>query len=345
MKNLKDDLINMALAMGAIRAGVADLAALQGPPSADPAYLLPGARSVVAFALPLGRDWIPDYFSKKTRRVFADVMYDTYQSIGAIGGRLKDMLESAGFPAAAPQPNGVYRREASKPGGFMVPDFSLRYAALASGVGTLGWSGNVMVEGHWSAVFLGAVLTEADLPPDAPLESNLCDGCRICSRVCPLGFVQAKASDSVTLGGREYVCNAKGNHMRCGLVCAGLVGLSRDRAWSTWATLRYRVGEDDRALGLAFNRALSDPASEYIRGHIFSDNLRHGVLARGREETQPTCCNCALVCSGPREHRQALMERLHASGIVVRREDGTELAVRPEHLDPLITFDTENEGG
>jgi hypothetical protein len=113
--------------------------------------------------------------------------------------------------------------------------------------------------------------------------------------------------------------------------------MSRNGKWSTWATLRYKVSEKDESLAEAFEAAVSDPDAEYILPHIFADNIAHGVLARGREETQPTCCNCVLVCSGPKERRQQLRKLLHSSGVMVRDADGTERAVRPEQLDPLFT--------
>jgi epoxyqueuosine reductase QueG len=231
-QNLKARLVEKTLSLGAVRARVASRDMLEGPPSADTDYVLPGARSVLSFAVPLGTDWIEDYFAKKTSRVFADVMYDRYQLIGAIGGELVSLLEGAGFEAVSPQPNGVYRPGVSH-GGFMVPDFSHRYAALASGVGTLGYSGNVMVEGYWSTVFLGSVVTDADLPVDEPLQENLCDDCRICTTACALGFMDPKQKQTSVLGSREHTCSKKHNHGRCRLVCAGLVGMSRKGKWST----------------------------------------------------------------------------------------------------------------
>ena len=232
MEALKRELVELAVSMGAVGARVADLEALAGPPSADPAYVLPAARSVVAFAVPLGTDFIPDYLGKVTRKVFARIMYDQYRLIGTIGDAIVKRLKENGFLGANPSPNGAYNTEESKPG-FMVPDFSHRYAAVASGLGTFGWSGNVMIEGHWSTVFLGSVATDAELPPDAPLEEELCDGCRVCARVCPLEFIKLKESQTVSLGGREYKYNAKSNQGRCGLACAGLSGETREGKWSS----------------------------------------------------------------------------------------------------------------
>jgi len=342
MVSLKRELVGLAISRGAVGTRVANLEMLKGPPSADPTYVLAEAQSVIAFAVPLGKEWIPDYLRKVTRMVFKRVMYEKYQLIGAIGQEIIEHLQKRGFRAVSPSPNGVYRPEVSEPG-FAVPDFSHRYAALASGLGTLGWSGNVLIRGRWAATFLGSVVTDAVLPPDVPLEEKLCDDCRMCANVCPLRFINPKESQSVILGGRKYVCSKKGNHMRCGLACGGYVGISRDGKWSSWATLRYEVPEDDSKLMDVFMRAVEDPASSYIRGHLFFKGARkasmppgRGVLARSLEDTNPTCCHCALVCSGPREWRMKLMRLLHSSGAVVRLEDGTEKAVKPEELEVMF---------
>lgn len=342
MALLKRELVDLAISMGAVGARIADLEMLKEPPSANPTYVLPEAQSVIAFAVPLGKDWIPNYLGKVTRKVFKRVMYEKYQRIGAIGQEMVEHLQKRGFRAVNPSPNGVYRPEVSSLG-FMVPDFSHRYAALASGLGTLGWSGNVLIKGHWAATFLGSVVTDAVLPSDAPLEEKLCDDCRICAQVCPLGFINPKESQSVILGGREYVCSKKGNHMRCGLSCGGWVGISQDGKWSSWAVLRYKVPDDDNKMKDVFKRAVRDPAAEYILEHIFFEGAREasmprgkGVLVRSLENTNPTCCHCALVCSGPREERTKLMGLIHSSGVVIRLEDGTEKAVKPEELEVVF---------
>lgn len=146
MVSLKRELVGLAISRGAVRTRVANLEMLKGPPSADPTYVLAEAQSVIAFAVPLGKEWIPDYLRKVTRMVFKRVMYEKYQLIGAIGQEIIEHLQKRGFRAVSPSPNGVYRPEVSEPG-FAVPDFSHRYAALASGLGTLGWSGNVLIRG------------------------------------------------------------------------------------------------------------------------------------------------------------------------------------------------------
>lgn len=328
MSNPKEELTVLALDSGAIRARVTTKERLEGPPSADPTSVLPGTRSVVSYAVSLGRDFIPDYFGKVTRGVFKRVMFDSYQLVGTIGRELVGYLEARGFKAFSPSPNGIYRQGSTL--SHLLPDFSHRYAALASGLGAQGWSGNVLVPGYWSAVYLGSVLTDAELEPDEPLDEELCDKCKLCTLVCPNRFFSARESQTVTLGGREYTCSKKGNHIRCAISCGSLAGLSHDGKWSTWALGTVRLPEEDDTLREIWAQELANPDNEYIIGHLRPKNPEPwrgpGVLTRSFEDTQPTCNNCMLLCSGPKEWRQKLVKLLHSSGRVVLR-DGEEVAV------------------
>ena len=61
--------------------------------------------------------------------------------------------------------NEVYREGPPEDKKRMYPDISLRYLCAASGVGFLGFSGNLLTNTHGPAVILGGLLTEAELEP------------------------------------------------------------------------------------------------------------------------------------------------------------------------------------
>ena len=71
----------------------------------------------------------------------------------------------------------------------MAPPISLRYLAVASGIASFGWSGNVIDDQQGACIILGGVVTSAELTPTAPLpqEDNYCDGCRLCAAACASG--------------------------------------------------------------------------------------------------------------------------------------------------------------
>jgi len=320
MSDLKQELLDFAVRKGATRARVTIKERLAGPPSADPTYVFPEARSVVAYFVALDRDFIPDYFGKVSRLPFRYVMYHAYQLIGSISQQLAAYLQARGYKAYSLSPNGVYRREITKPG-FLVPDFSHRYAALASGLAVQGYSGNVLAPGVRAAAFYGSVLTDAELEPDEPSDIEVCDKCKLCTLVCPPQFFVAKETQTVTLGGHEYTCAKKLSHQRCGLSCGGFAGLSKDGKWSSWSTGPLRTPDDNADLPEMAKTAMADPVNAHIIPHIYPTvvdmDKGPGVLRRRQIDTNPTCCNCLLVCSGPREWREKLVKLLHISGRVV----------------------------
>jgi ferredoxin len=328
---LETSLKSIALDAGAIRAGIARREAfLDSPPSADMTYLEPWAKAVVSFALPLGTDWIDDYLGKVTRMGFKKVLFDAFHKIYQIGSAIEARLKESGFRAHNMIPNGIYRpdhtfeKEISDKD--VKPPVSLRYMAVGAGVGVFGWSGNVLVPGAWSNVYLGGVLTDAPLGQDSILAEKLCDDCRICARVCPTEFIDKTEKVSVAIGGCEHVYNSKRGDLRCVIGCGGYTGLSRDGTWSSWSTGRTRLPDDYSKLPSLHARLRDDPANKVAKlNQTFGSK---GILDRSFEHTNPTCSNCMIVCSGPRERRKSLMELLHSSGVVERDRSGREIVVR-----------------
>jgi ferredoxin len=328
---LEEKLKSLALKEGAIRAGIARREAFaEAPPSADMTYVQPWAQSVVSFALPLGTEWIRDYFAKVTRMEIKKVLYHSYHKIYQIGAVLEDHLKKAGYRAYNIVPNGQYRPDhtfsKTVPDPDLKPPLSLRYMAVGAGVGEFGWSGNVMVPGAWSDVYLGAVITDAPLSSDALLNEKLCDRCRACVRVCPMGFMDMKEKVSVKIAGREHIYNKKRGDYRCFICCAGYTGISKEGTWSSWSTGRKVLPEDDSLLLGFYVRLRSDPANAMATKNTTSGT--RGVLARTLEDANPTCANCGTVCSGPRDHRLALMELLFSSGSVEKDARGGEIVIK-----------------
>lgn len=66
---------------------------------------------------------------------------------------------------------------------------SQKHVAQAAGLGTIGRHSLLITPELGSMVWLGAVLTEAELEPDPPSDS-LCDGCNLCVDVCPVNALE-----------------------------------------------------------------------------------------------------------------------------------------------------------
>ena len=310
------------------------------PPSAAPDYVLPSTHSIISFAIPLDRKIIRDYLGKREWLAHGADQKRIYQKLYNITDRLVDFLKGKGFEARGVEANNIYRPE---PGGtdginrvVMVPDFSHRYAAVAAGLGRLGWSGNLMTPQFGSAVFLGSVLTSAVLEASSLLGEDPCDKCKLCTTVCPVDMIDKKQSVSVTIAGRKYSYARKGNNARCIIGCGGYHGLGPNKKWSTWSPYRvdYPLPEGESQL-IALSRRVraADPDKQGDRAFLTQREKSFDP----NEMYINTCGNCALICWEKREERTENQGLLLNSGIAVLTTKGRRVATAAEETRELDT--------
>ncbi|MEW5964489.1 MAG: tRNA epoxyqueuosine(34) reductase QueG [Pseudomonadota bacterium] len=140
---------------------------------ASPAALWPEARSVVMLAMSYApeRDPLDVLFEPSRAAISVYAQSKDYHDI--LKGRLKQV--AARFAAASGADVKVF-----------VDTAPLMEKPLAAAAG-LGWQGkhtNLVSREHGSWLFLGAILTTAELPADTP-EADHCGSCRRCLDVCP----------------------------------------------------------------------------------------------------------------------------------------------------------------
>jgi len=326
---------------GAALVGIASRERLaSAPPSADAGYVLPSTRSIISFAIPLDRKVIRDYLGKRDWLGHGADQKRIYRMLFTIADGLAEFLRGRGFEARSVDANGIYRPE---PGGatrlnavLRVPDFSHRYGAVAAGLGCPGWSGNLMTPQYGSAVFLGSVLTSAELEPDPLLAENPCDRCKLCTTVCPVEMVSKTESVAVMIAGREYSYGKKGNNARCLIGCMGYHGLAPDKKWSTWSPYRvtYPLPEDEAEL-VSLSRRLraADPDMQGCRGAL----TERDKCFDPDEVYINTCANCALICWERREDREENRRILVNSGVVVPKAEGKRVALPAEQTTEVDT--------
>jgi epoxyqueuosine reductase len=313
---------------GVVHAGIATPETLAGgPPSTDLSYVMPSAKSAIVFALPLNLDAIPDYLGKKDRVTY-ETDYIRTSSLGdGIAVKLSNFLKAQGAPSVPLAVNEIYRDGTPEEKRRMYPDISLRYLAAASGVGFLGFSGNLLTNDYGPAIILGGLLTEAKLKPTKPLHKskNYCDyyNCLQCCGSCPSKTLHGQDLVTVTMGGHEHQYGEKKGNLPCGFVCGGFSGLDHSGKWSTWATGRFPLPlTDEEVVDVApmnleaFNKRPAAPGGRY---HTFSPNPIYYV-----------CSNCQLICVPDKEERKRRSKLVRESGVIVQNEDGTLEAVTPE---------------
>lgn len=335
--SLTDYIKRVARRFGAVEVGVASAENLTGPPEADMRYVMPEAKTAVMYYVVLDEGLIRKYLGKEDIWLYRNHFFENLQRLGDIGVAVAEALREKGFKAEPQSPNGVYRPGSNLAEG-LVPPFSLRYGAVAAGLGSIGRSGVMMTAQYGARVQLGGVITDAELEPDSPVEEDFCDDCMICVKSCPTGFMSAKETVTFTLGGREITHAKKAIHARCAISCGGLTGLSTGGRWSTWSSGRWEIPEDDGELweNVVRPKVRELLADERGRGFFgFSHLLKiegyrqPGVLVRPREDTLVTCGNCSIICLETPEKRKELWRLLTSSGVVVEGEDGEPIVMRP----------------
>ncbi len=344
MERMEEQIKNIAREHGAKLVGIAARERLNdAPPSGDPGYLLPSARSVISFAIPFDRVALREFFTKKDWRSYNLNKKEIIRQFYVISDHLVDFLKSSGFHALTVDINNDFRPE---PGArdvtelvAMLPDFSHRYGAVAAGLGRLGWSGNLMTPQYGSAVMLGTVLTSAELESDPLLEKNPCDGCKICVASCPVEMMHREESINVTIAGITESIARKRTSNCCWIGCSGYHGLSPNRKWSTWSP--YRVDTplppDDKAVDALCTRIRKVDPDASLDGVNVYTNYRASFFDSDYLFLSP-CGNCANVCWEDRKDRIENLRLLNSSGIVVLKANGERVVVHDESQ--IIEVDT-----
>ena len=145
----------------------------------DPRALMPGVRSVIAVGMSYAPERDPMEGLKETTRGVVSVYAKGRDYHDVLKGRLKQL---AGYLAAR---SGADVK-------VFVDTAPLMEKPLAAAAG-LGWQGkhtNLVSREHGSWLFLGAILTAADLPADEA-GAGSCGRCTRCLDVCPTGAFPA----------------------------------------------------------------------------------------------------------------------------------------------------------
>jgi len=220
---------NYALQRGADDVGVANIGRWEGaPPHMDPRELWPEARSVVVIVkrfprgslrgIEEGTHWnnYTFYSYNRLNTVFRPrVVYETCC-----------FVEDHGWEAMPVYP-GVSEANPHGPPkvGKVAPNIYPQYriAAVAAGLGEIGWSKVFLHPVFGPRVRIGLFLTDAELEPDPVREPSICDRCRRCASACPGNAIPADLDEKVTIELDGRTVEWGDTHMgRCTLTHHGL---------------------------------------------------------------------------------------------------------------------------
>jgi epoxyqueuosine reductase len=139
----------------------------------DPRQLWPEARSVIMLAMSYAPDEDPMHALAEPSRGVVSTYAKRADYHDVMKGKLKELAS-------------VLERDSGQPVKVFVDTAPLMEKPLAAAAG-IGWQGkhtNLVSREHGSWLFLGAILSAADLEPDAP-ERDHCGSCQRCLDACP----------------------------------------------------------------------------------------------------------------------------------------------------------------
>jgi epoxyqueuosine reductase len=208
---LTERTIRRARELGADLVGIAPVERFAGAPyRMSPQGLLPGAKSVIVAAIhhldaavELGGEPSPH-----------DVGPYGSQS-SAMNPRLDDIsfwlarfLENEGHRTLPIAASNIWRYKGYKDLRVnFAPDLAHRYAAVAAGLGEIGWSGLALTPQFGPRQRFVSVITEAELEPSPMYEGEpLCDRCMECVEHCPTDAFrkEVQGRNRIEIGGREF---------------------------------------------------------------------------------------------------------------------------------------------
>ncbi len=217
---------------GMTMVGIAPASAFDGEPVGKrPGDLLPGAKSVIVFGRRLINGSVQTVFRKyEDGKKSAFASYQAYASDLAPNMLLiyhtfeiSRFLERTYSAVAMPLPCGSAGMQNCIPedtelpraaGGHKIDlPFDIGKAAVAAGLGEMGWNDFVLTPEYGPRIQFGAVITTMELDCDKPLGIKLCEPekCGICARKCPTKAIPEPGS-----GSREINAN------RCMVASCGL---------------------------------------------------------------------------------------------------------------------------
>ncbi|HPP11996.1 MAG TPA: hypothetical protein PKW42_04615, partial [bacterium] len=208
--DLTDEVTRKAYQSGADLVGIAPVDRFQGAPlRMSPQGLLPEARSVIVVAIhhpdaavELGGEPTPHESGPYNIQGIMNWMLDD------ISFSLARFLEDKGYPTLPIAASNIWRYKGYKDLKVnFAPDLAHRYAAVAAGLGEIGWSGLFLSPQFGPRQRVVSVITTARLTPTPMYDGPaLCDRCLACVKNCPTDAFRKEVVriNEIEIGGKKF---------------------------------------------------------------------------------------------------------------------------------------------
>lgn len=181
---------------GAGDIGIANIERFANAPRGmHPKNIFPDCKSVITIVMPIPRGVYRGITEGTHWANYSIYGYNRPNTLyrPAVTFRTACFIEDHGWEAVPVYPGVPERPGMRKPVAPDRPapevDLNVRIAAVACGVGEIGWSKVLLTKKFGPRVRLGTILTDAELEPDPLPEPSLCNRCMRCVKDCPGGAI------------------------------------------------------------------------------------------------------------------------------------------------------------
>ena len=309
---LTQEIRTLAIEQGLDLVGVAPVSRFaEVPEGFRPQDYLPGARTVVSIACAVADEFCDTWgtFEDEGRSPLPYMYYGlgvAYWELARVANRIARRIEYRGYRSLPFPPHwsvSHYRSLTTEPAGWplvrvnnAIPqDFPHLAAAVAAGLGQIGYSGLVLTPDFGARVRFNSIITDAPLETDPLLSGQLCrpDRCGLaCVKACPAGALSADRENGleIAIAGRTFTAGRL-DAVRCHY---GLDGLVRGSGSRTDAVIPEGPGD-----AAAYAQAI---AAQCREDRLVNGSQR-GLLSGN------FCERCLLECPAHTWERERQEER------------------------------------
>lgn len=243
-----------AAELGAGAVGIANIERFAGAPRRmHPLNIFPDARSVISVVQPIPRGV---YRGITEGTHWTNYTYYGYNKLNTlfrprVTYGLACLIEDNAWEACPVYPGVPERPGLNQPVAEGRPprdiNISVRIAAMACGLGEMGWSKVFLTPEFGPRVRIGTILTDAELEPDPLLEpGSLCDRCMKCARACPGAIPKPGEREPIRIEIEDKTYEWGDVHMgRCTLTHHGLNWEVSPFMKNDFPGLNFRVRESE----------------------------------------------------------------------------------------------------
>ncbi len=184
----------------------------------SPQAILPESQTVIVGAIHITDTWVEMGGEPEPQDHSPGGWLGQNEMMDRIMYRVSRMLHDCGHKAIPVTASNIWRyRQYEGIPSLFAPDLSHIHAAVAAGLGEIGWSGLALTPEFGSRCRFLSIVTSADLTPTPMYDGpELCDKCMECVKHCPSGAMKKELGKphEVKIGGKTYRYANK-NMWRC----------------------------------------------------------------------------------------------------------------------------------